>query len=214
MPWSSATGGVSWLGSSVQLILVRHALPLRSEESADPPLADLGHEQAARVPGALARFAVARTVSSTQLRAVQTGTTLAAGLGLPLDNDERLAEYDRDFGGYIPIEHARTEFRDAFERIKAGHLPEQVDEDAFRARVLNGITAATQGVEHTDTVVVFAHGGVINILLQDILGTPTVLGFPIDYCSITRILYSRNGHRAVSSVNETQHVWDLLPRNR
>lgn len=198
----------------MQLILVRHALPVRSEDSADPPLAELGVEQAARLPDALARFAIARTVASSQLRALQTGTGVAAELGLTLESDERLTEYDRDFGGYIPIEDAREEFADAFARIKAGHLPEQVDEGAFRDRVLGGIAEAVSGVEHTDTVVVFAHGGVINILLQDVLGTPTVLGFPIDYCSITRILYSRNGNRSVASVNETQHVWDLLPRNR
>ncbi|AYJ47542.1 histidine phosphatase family protein [Rhodococcus sp. P1Y] len=198
----------------MQLILVRHALPVRSEDSADPPLAELGVDQAARLPGALARFAIARTVASSQLRALQTGTGVAAELGLTLESDERLTEYDRDFGGYIPIEDAREEFADAFARIKAGHLPEQVDEGAFRDRVLGGMAEAVSGVEHTDTVVVFAHGGVINILLQDVLGTPTVLGFPIDYCSITRILYSRNGSRSVASVNETQHVWDLLPRNR
>ncbi|SNT24965.1 histidine phosphatase family protein [Rhodococcoides kyotonense] len=198
----------------MQLILVRHALPQRSEDSADPPLDGLGHEQAQRVPDALARFPIARTVASTQLRALQTGTVLAAELGLTLETDERIAEYDRDFAGYIPIEAARTEFRDAFERIKAGHLPEQVDEAAFRSRVRAGIAGAVDGLEHSDTVVVFAHGGVINIVLQEILGTPKVLGFPIDYCSITRILYSRNGNRSVASVNETQHVWDLLPRNR
>ncbi|WP_072805836.1 histidine phosphatase family protein [Rhodococcoides yunnanense] len=198
----------------MQLILVRHALPKRSDDSADPPLAELGHEQAERIPAALSRFAVTRAVASTQLRAVQTGTTLAAALGLTLHTDDRLTEYDRDFSGYIPIEVAREEFRETFERIKAGHLPEQVDEQAFRSRVLDGIRAAVDGVDHTDTVVLFAHGGVINIALQDILGTPKVLGFPIDYCSITRVLYSRNGHRSVSSVNETQHVWDLLPRNR
>lgn len=198
----------------MQLILVRHALPKRSDDSADPPLAELGHEQADRIPAALSRFAVARTVSSTQLRAIQTGTTLAAELGLGLETDERLTEYDRDFAGYVPIEDARTEFRDAFDRLKAGHLPEQVDEPAFRSRVLDGVGAAVDGVAHTDTVVLFAHGGVINILLQDILGTPRPLGFPIDYCSITRVLYSRNGNRSITSVNETQHVWDLLPRNR
>ncbi|OLT36876.1 phosphoglycerate kinase [Rhodococcus sp. CUA-806] len=198
----------------MQLILVRHALPQRSEDSADPPLAELGHEQASRMHEALARFPIARAVSSTQLRALQTGTALASRLGLSLESDERLTEYDRDFDGYIPIEDARTEFAEAYERIKAGHLPEQVDERAFRARVLDGIAAAVDGIEHTDSVVVFAHGGVVNVLLQDILQTPTVLGFPIDYCSITRVLFSRNGKRSVASINETQHVWDLLPRNR
>ncbi|AMY53201.1 histidine phosphatase family protein [Rhodococcoides fascians] len=198
----------------MQLVLVRHALPRRSESSADPDLDELGVEQARRVPDALARFTVSRVVSSSQQRAIRTAQPLAERLGLEITTDDRLTEYDRDFGGYVPIEAAKTEFRDAYDRIKAGHLPEQVDEQAFRRRVLDGVDDIVSAAAHSDTVVLFAHGGVVNMLLQDILQTPKVLGFPIDYCSVTRVLFSRSGARSVSSVNETAHVWDLLPRNR
>ncbi|OZD36394.1 histidine phosphatase family protein [Rhodococcus sp. 06-1477-1B] len=198
----------------MQLVLVRHALPRRSESSADPDLDELGVEQSRRVPDALARFTVSRVVSSSQQRAIRTAQPLAERLGLEITTDDRLTEYDRDFGGYVPIEAAKTEFRDAYDRIKAGHLPEQVDEQAFRRRVLDGVTDIVSAAAHSDTVVLFAHGGVVNMLLQDILQTPKVLGFPIDYCSVTRVLFSRSGARSVSSVNETAHVWDLLPRNR
>ncbi|OZD56870.1 histidine phosphatase family protein [Rhodococcus sp. 06-1460-1B] len=198
----------------MQLVLVRHALPRRSESSADPDLDELGVEQSRRVPNALARFTVSRVVSSSQQRAIRTAQPLAERLGLEITTDDRLTEYDRDFGGYVPIEAAKTEFRDAYDRIKAGHLPEQVDEQAFRRRVLAGVADIVSTAAHSDTVVLFAHGGVVNMLLQDILQTPKVLGFPIDYCSVTRVLFSRSGARSVSSVNETAHVWDLLPRNR
>ena len=198
----------------MQLVLVRHALPRRSESSADPDLDELGVEQSCRVPDALARFTVSRVVSSSQQRAIRTAQPLAERLGLEITTDDRLTEYDRDFGGYVPIEAAKTEFRDAYDRIKAGHLPEQVDEQAFRTRVLAGVADIVSTAAHSDTVVLFAHGGVVNMLLQDILQTPKVLGFPIDYCSVTRVLFSRSGARSVSSVNETAHVWDLLPRNR
>lgn len=198
----------------MQLVLVRHALPRRSESSADPDLDELGVEQSCRVPDALARFTVSRVVSSSQQRAIRTAQPLAERLGLEITTDDRLTEYDRDFGGYVPIEAAKTEFRDAYDRIKAGHLPEQVDEQAFRRRVLAGVADIVSTAAHSDTVVLFAHGGVVNMLLQDILQTPKVLGFPIDYCSVTRVLFSRSGARSVSSVNETAHVWDLLPRNR
>ncbi|CAB4906088.1 MAG: histidine phosphatase family protein [Rhodococcus sp.] len=198
----------------MQLVLVRHALPRRSESSADPDLDELGVEQSRRVPDALARFTVSRVVSSSQQRAIRTAQPLAERLGLEITTDDRLTEYDRDFGGYVPIEAAKTEFRDAYDRIKAGHLPEQVDEQAFRTRVLAGVADIVSTAAHSDTVVLFAHGGVVNMLLQDILQTPKVLGFPIDYCSVTRVLFSRSGARSVSSVNETAHVWDLLPRNR
>ena len=157
---------------------------------------------------------MSRVVSSSQQRAIRTAQPLAERLGLEITTDDRLTEYDRDFGGYVPIEAAKTEFRDAYDRIKAGHLPEQVDEQAFRRRVLDGVDDIVSAAAHSDTVVLFAHGGVVNMLLQDILQTPKVLGFPIDYCSVTRVLFSRSGARSVSSVNETAHVWDLLPRNR
>ena len=61
----------------MQLVLVRHALPRRSESSADPDLDELGVEQSRRVPDALARFTVSRVVSSSQQRAIRTAQPLA-----------------------------------------------------------------------------------------------------------------------------------------
>ena len=62
-------------GVTVQLLLVRHALPLRSEagQGSDPDLSAEGIEQAKRLPDALARFPITRLVSSPQRRALQTG---------------------------------------------------------------------------------------------------------------------------------------------
>lgn len=200
--------------SGVQLLLIRHALPVRSDADADPSLASLGHEQAATVPQGLLHYPVARIVSSPQLRARQTAEPLAARTGLPIDVFDGLAEYDRDFPGYLPIEEAREAFPDEFARIKAGHLPSAVDADAFAERVLADIATVADDADHDDTVAAFAHGGVINIYLHNLLGTQMPLTFPIDYCSVTRILFSRSGRRTVASINETAHVWDLLPRHR
>jgi probable phosphoglycerate mutase len=41
-----------------------------------------------------------------------------------------------------------------------------------------------------------------------------MLSFQVDYASVTRLLYSRSGQAMVASVNTTEHVWDLLPRNQ
>jgi hypothetical protein len=51
---------------TVQLLLVRHALPLRSEpgEGSDPDLSEAGVEQARRLPDALARFPITRLLAS------------------------------------------------------------------------------------------------------------------------------------------------------
>jgi len=94
----------------MQLLLVRHALPFRTEagEGSDPELSQEGWRQARRLPDALARFPITRLVSSPQRRAVQTAEPVAAARNLSLDIDDRLAEYDRGLSHYVPIEEVRA----------------------------------------------------------------------------------------------------------
>jgi len=200
----------------VQLLLIRHALPLRSEpgQGSDPDLSEDGIEQAKRLPDALARFSVSRLVSSPQRRAVQTAQPVADHLGLQIEVDERLAEYDRDLPHYIPIEQIAAENPKELERLMNGQLPSEVDVDAFQARIGAAVDDLVAGADREDTIAVFSHGGVINALLHRILRTERMLSFHVDYASVTRLLWSsRTGQLAVASVNGTEHVWDLLPRN-
>ena len=199
----------------MQLLLVRHALPLRSEpgQGSDPHLSVEGAEQAARLPGALSRFPITRVVSSPQVRAVETAQPVADALGVAVEVDERFAEYDRDLAHYIPIEQIAAENPAELQRLIDGHLPSGVDEVAFLARVAAAVDDLVEAADHDDTVAVFSHGGVINVLLHRILGTERLLSFHVDYASVTRLLSSRTGRLAVAAVNTTEHVWDLLPRN-
>ncbi len=202
-------------GGTVQLLLVRHALPLRSEpgQGSDPDLSEEGIAQAERLPAALSRFPVSRLVSSPQRRAIQTAGPLAAELGLQVEVDERLAEYDRDMSHYVPIEEIAKENPEELARLVSGHLPSSVDENAFMARINAAVEELVAAGDHDGTVAVFSHGGVINVLLHQILGTERLLSFHVDYASVTRLLSSRSGKLGVASVNGTEHVWDLLPRN-
>jgi broad specificity phosphatase PhoE len=200
----------------MQVLLVRHALPLRSEhgEGSDPDLSDDGLAQVERLPEALARFPISRVVSSPQRRAIQTAQPVAAARELRVEIDDRFAEYDRDRALYIPVEQIRDENPQEWARMAQGHLPSAVDEDAFRGRVRAAVDDLVAAADPEDTVAVFSHGGVINVLLHEILGTARLLSFPIDYASVTRLLYSRSGQATVATVNSTEHVWDLLPRNQ
>ena len=200
----------------MQLLLVRHALPLRSEhgEGSDPDLSEDGLAQVARLPEALARFPISRVVSSPQRRAIQTAEPVAAARELAVEIDDRLAEYDRDLPVIIPIEQIREEIPEEWARMAQGHLPSAVDEDAFRARVRAAVDDLVAAADPEDTVAAFSHGGVINVVLHEILGTARLLSFPIDYASVTRLLFSRSGQATVATVNSTEHVWDLLPRNQ
>lgn len=196
----------------MQLLLVRHALPLRSEagQGSDPDLSPEGVEQAKRLPDALKRFPITRLVSSPQRRALQTGQPVADALGLPIEVDERLAEYDYGQSHYTPIEQASEE---DIKRLMSGRLPGDVDQDAFIARVRAGIEDVVAAAGHDETVAVFSHGGVVNAMVHTVMKTERLLCVQVDYAGVTRLLSSRTARLNVASINGTEHVWDLLPRN-
>lgn len=196
----------------MQLLLVRHALPLRSEagQGSDPDLSAEGVEQANRLPDALKRFPITRLVSSPQRRALQTGQPVADALGLPIEVDERLAEYDYGLSHYTPIEQASEE---DLKRLMSGRLPGDVDQDAFVARVRAGVDDVVAAAGHDETVAVFSHGGVINAVVHTVMKTEKLLCVQVDYTGVTRLLSSRRAGLNVASINGTEHVWDLLPRN-
>ncbi|SEC78749.1 histidine phosphatase family protein [Rhodococcus koreensis] len=199
----------------MQLLLIRHALPelvTTSGGRADPALTEEGHAQAKRLPAALAPYRIARIVSSPQRRALETAAPVAEALNLPVTEYVGLAEYDYDLDHYIPFHEAEAHAPEAYARIRAGEFPKSVDADAFRTRVFESLGRIVEESGHEDTVAVFAHGGVINVFLQELLGLDRPLVFPIEYVSVTRVLVSRSGERRVASVNETGHVRDMLRR--
>jgi probable phosphoglycerate mutase len=198
----------------VQLLLIRHALPHRSEpgEGSDPELSEEGIEQAKRLPDALARFPISRIVSSPQIRARQTAQPVADALGMTIDVDDRLAEYDRDLSHYTPVEHISEE---DMKRLASGDLPSGVDQPAFIARVNAGVGDVLAAADHEDTVAVFTHGGVINAVAHTVMKTKRLLCVQVDYAGVTRLLWSAKQKTFfVAGVNSTEHVWDLLPRNQ
>jgi len=198
----------------VQLLLIRHALPHRSEpgQGSDPELAEEGVEQAKRLPDALGRFPISRIVSSPQIRARQTAQPVADALGMNIDIDDRLAEYDRDLTHYTPVEQISEE---DMKRLASGDLPSGVDQPGFIARVQAGVDDIVAAADHEDTVAVFTHGGVINAMAHTVMKTQRLLCVQVDYAGVTRLLWSsRQKSFFVAGLNSTEHVWDLLPRNQ
>ena len=49
--------------------------------------------------------------------------------------------------------------------------------------------------------------------VHTVMKTERLLCVQVDYAGVTRLLSSRSGALTVASVNGTEHVWDLLPRN-
>ena len=187
----------------MELLLIRHALPVRVDEGsvegpADPALAELGHRQA----GALAEWLAGEPIDalwcSPMRRAVETAAPLAERLGLEVQLDEGVAEYDRDSASYIPIEELK-----AANDPRWYQVPEQPEH--FRAVVVEAverIVAAHPG----QRVAVVCHGGVVNAYTGHVLGIEDPLFFLPAYTSISRVFAASTGERSIASLNEAGHL--------
>jgi len=196
----------------VNLLLIRHALPVRVELEAgraDPELAPLGWEQAGRLAAWLLAERVDAVCSSPLRRAVQTAEPLAEATGHVVHIVDGLAEWDRESSSYVPIEELRAANDPMWKSLAAGALHELgVDGESFQARVV----AAVDGIaaEHPgETVAVVCHGGVLNAYLSAVLGLDRVLFFPPDYTCINRVEVGRTGKRLLRTLNETPHLRGL-----
>jgi broad specificity phosphatase PhoE len=201
----------------MELVLVRHALPVRIDAThdgspADPGLAELGHQQALRVLDALAGDEVTHLYSSPAARARETAAPLADKLGLPLQIEPGLAEFDVAHTSYVPVEELRAAGDPRWEMLVKGEFNHpDVDPVAFRQQVVAAVEAVVQ--RHPGgRAVLFTHSGSINAYAAHVTGQERPLWFAPDYASVSRIGAARDGRRGVVSLNETGHVRDLLTR--
>jgi broad specificity phosphatase PhoE len=194
----------------MELILVRHALPVRVEggsgQRADPALTEEGWRQADALASWLSHERIAAVYTSPMQRARDTAFPLERLLGLTAVVCDGLTEWDRDHDYYVPMEEQKATGHPDWQ-VLAGRdwasMP--VDVFAFRHRVVETIDAIATA-HPGQTVVVVCHGGVINAYTSDVLGLPDPLFFEPHYTSISRVLVSRRGHRGISSLNEAPHL--------
>ena len=203
----------------MELLIVRHALPLRvivEEGAADPRLDELGHRQADAMAEYLAAEGIDAVWSSPMARARETAQPILDRTGLELGVDNDLAEWDRDSNSYIPIEELKASNHPMWQAMMAGEWVGASDPVTFQKNVvaaMNRIIDAHPG----ERVAVVCHGGVIGAYLAHILELPRPGGFfHPEYTSIHRVMASSRGHRTLRSMNELTHLHgrDLLPANR
>lgn len=192
----------------MELILIRHGLPVHSTESSNPPLSDEGHEQSRLVAGWLARERIDAVFSSTMQRAVQTAEPYAALANHRIQQRDGICEFDRGTGRYIPMEQLKREDYPAWKAFVDGGL--NVDIAAFQKEVVETLEAIVIG-HPGKRVVVFCHGGVVNVWAAHVLGMPPRLFFEPVYTSIHRFLCAGSGQRNLVSLNETAHLRVAAP---
>jgi probable phosphoglycerate mutase len=185
----------------MELLLIRHARPDRHEPvegPADPELSDVGRRQAAALADWLGAEKIDAVYSSPMRRAQETAAPLADRLGVKVQAEADLAEYDAGAASYIPIEELK-----AAGDPRWMQLPDDIP--GFQERVV----AAVEGIvgnHGSGTVALVCHGGVVNVYLAWVLGTKESLFFLPHYTSVSRVLASSEGRRSVDTINETAHL--------
>jgi glucosyl-3-phosphoglycerate phosphatase len=157
------------------LLLLRHGQSTWNAEGrwqgqSDPPLSDLGREQAKEAAEKLTELGVTAVVTSDLDRARTTGRILADALGLDPPAEHRdLREYDvGDWEGLTRPE-IEVGWPDQLAAWKEGRLlatPGGETRSAFLQRIMAGLRRVAAADELGDVAVVVTHGGVIRAAEQ------------------------------------------------
>ena len=205
-------------GEATRLYLVRHAQSEgnRGEYDGpddDPPLSEVGREQARRLGQRFARQRIDALYSSPMRRTVETAQAIAEATGLTARTVESLHEVD--------LGQAQRDF-DAFSEEEALALRERVARqptwDSFpgsegSAGARRRIVAALDGVIEEcggKRVAVVAHGAVIMSYVSHILGVERDILFYALNAGITSIR-AQGERRVIWRLNDVAHLDGMPP---
>lgn len=146
-----------------RLVLVRHGRTALNREDrlrglADPPLDDIGIEQARALVPDRSALGVSVLLASPLIRAVDTAGIIGRGLGVPHLADARFT--DRDYGPWTG--HLRQDVIDRFGSVDDAPGVEPVEQ--VMARIRPALESVLQGEGRT--VAIVTHDAVIRPLLM------------------------------------------------
>lgn len=191
----------------MELLLIRHGLPVRVENRdgapADPPLSEEGLEQAERAARWLADERIDALYTSPLRRAAETAAPLERLRGLTARVEPGVIEFDHRASSYVPLEELKASDYEAWQAQMRGYL--EGDTSRFREVVVEALERII--ADHPgERVVVTCHGGVINAWTSHLLGVDRVFLFEPLYTSLNRYRASRSGQRSLLSLNESPHL--------
>jgi 2,3-bisphosphoglycerate-dependent phosphoglycerate mutase len=194
----------------MELLIIRHALPVRRELTtgiADPELSETGRAQAEHLARYLESEAIDAIYASPLTRAQETAAPLAASRSMEIVTSDGIAEWDQNSPEYVPVEELKAANDPRWQAMLDGEWGADESEVDFRDRVVSSIEAIIAG-HGGQRVAVVCHGGVINGYLSHILGLDTFARgfFYPNYTSINRVAAASSGERSVVTVNETSHL--------
>lgn len=198
----------------MELILIRHALPLRVEKNdgtpADPGLSEKGIDQAQRLARWMQAERLDSIYSSPLSRARMTADFLAGTRDMKIAIEPGVQEFDNLSPSYVPMEELRNSNYDEWRDLMLGGFESRFDFASFKKRVVNSLESIVEK-NKGKRVAVVCHGGVINIWAARVLGLDRYMFFAPEYTSVNRFLASGAGIRSVLSLNEFAHLHHDIP---
>jgi broad specificity phosphatase PhoE len=192
------------------IVFVRHGQTEVNREGRfqgrlDPPLTELGVEQAALVAGGLVGCGAGLVLTSPLRRASDTAHAIADAVGAPVEVDERLVEIDygawdgQPLGSVSRAEWARWRDDVAFTPPGGESLV------AVGARVASFCTDRLRG---DSTIVAVSHVSPIKAAVAWVLGAgaDATWRMHLDVASVTRIDRRGDGPPLLLSYNEGAHL--------
>jgi probable phosphoglycerate mutase len=195
----------------VELLLIRHALPVRRELDegiADPELSPDGHAQAEHLARYLTDERIDAIYASPLRRAHQTAEPLARLQELTIVTEDGVAEYDRGASWYVPVEELKASNDPRWQEMLDGtwHASLEIDPFEFRDTLCAAIERIVTA-HPSQKVAIVCHGGVINAYLADLLGIAEDMWYRPAHASAHRLWFAGD-RRVVHRLNEIEHLVD------
>jgi probable phosphoglycerate mutase len=196
----------------MDLLLIRHALPIRIENApsgrADPDLSELGRRQAALMADWLAHETIDAIYVSPMARARQTAKPLEEVKGIEAVVEHGIREWDFNDHTYIPMEELKAENPDAYRAMIKGEI--KAERSEFTTEVVESIERMVDA-HRGQRVAVVCHGGVVNAYVAaKVLQLDDTAFFMPHYTSISLVHAASSGERGIGSLNEIPHLRPLV----
>jgi len=210
--------------TAAELFIVRHADAIPDEDEIIPsgiyddlPLSRTGRKQAQALATRFSGLSFDAIYSSPLRRCLETAAPLAERLGITPIIAEGLKEIK--LGNIHPLPDDSQDLAALTKALKerqldivrvageTGHwdaIPDSEQSIAFRKRVVETLDEIAS--KHIDQrILAFAHGGVINAYIAEVLGLQKDFFFPAANTSIT-IVRASDKHRVLYVLNDIGHI--------
>jgi 2,3-bisphosphoglycerate-dependent phosphoglycerate mutase len=211
--------------SAAELFLIRHADAIPEADEIIPsgiyddlPLSRTGRKQAQALAERLSSLSFDALYSSPLRRCLETAAPLAERLGMTpiiadglkeikLGNVHPLPEDGQDLAA---LTKALQERQIEIVRVagESGHwdgIPDSEQSIAFRSRVVETLDAIVS--KHIgQRILAFAHGGVINAYIAEVLGLEKDFFFPAANTSISIVRVASKKQRVLYVLNDIGHI--------